>query len=280
MEQIETNLNNASEATTVAPKKRFTNRKRQKVQAVNLIKTFDTFEAGYKEIIDCCPIFSTYCGSSILYESVIDSICKTIKENIPSPTNRNYPNTLAFSINSHEVGLKTDSGSAIGWRIVFDKESGKTVYKFRLTFINHSTYVKSVISALESAGWTTLDIQSSKSRFWNSIDRKNSRRKYRPHYQNNKQFNSDKEVQEQSPEVPKDTAEPEKEQVSVEQTQPVKEEPVEIDVKAENDDSIRFKDKDELKTYIEGKDSNPNEGEEQTNMAMADALVDALRDKK
>ena len=164
-------------------KKRFNRRKGNKPQAINLIKTFDTFESGYKEVIECCPVFQSYCGDTILYDSVIDSICKTIKENIPSPTNQNYPNTLAFSINSHEVGLKTDSGSAIGWRIVFDKESGKTVYKFRITFINQSTYVKEVIETLKSHGWEIADIQSSRSRFWNNIDRRNN--KPRKHYTEN-----------------------------------------------------------------------------------------------
>lgn len=280
MEQMETNLNNASANTTTnAPKKRFNNRKRQnKVQATNLIKTFETFEAGYKEIIDCCPIFSTYCGSSILYDSVIDSICKTIKENIPSPTSHNYPNTLAFSINSHEVGLKTDSGSAIGWRIVFDKETGKTVYKFRLTFINLTTYVKSVITALENAGWSILEIQSSKSRFWNSIDRKNTKRRFRPHYQNNKQINSDKESSDNAivnEELPSEKAvEVKQEQPIVVQQQPIVEEQ---NVENNDDSSIRFKDKNELETYIKGKDSSTES--EEGNPTIANALVDALQNK-
>ena len=175
-------------------------RSMNKIQTTNLAKTFETFEEGYAELIKIIPEIKEYGGDTIIYDVVIKKILETIGDNIPSPTNSNYPNTFSFSIESHEVGLKTDTNMAFGWRIAYVKESAKLVYKFRITFITVPTYRKTVVSALYDAGWTSLDVRK-QSRFWDTVEGKKPSRKEntrRPR----REFQPDK-----APETPKETAE-------------------------------------------------------------------------
>lgn len=183
--------------TTNTNKKRFV-----KTNTVNLVKSFDSFEDGYSEIIRFLPEIKVYCGETIMHNAVICKILDSIKDNIPSPTDTNYPNTLSFSIDAHEVGLKTDSGIAFGWRIAFDRDAGKTIYKFRVTVINVSKYRKEILSDMESAGWSYTTF-STQSRFWKSVEGGNRRR-----YNNNRRYDNRKprfeRDQEQSKEVNKE----------------------------------------------------------------------------
>ena len=162
-----------------------------KINTVNLVKSFDSFEDGYAEIIRLLPEIKVYCGETIMHNAVVGNILDTIKDNIPSTTNTNYPNTLSFSIDAHEVGLKTDAGMAFGWRISFDRDAGKTIYKFRITFITVPQYRKATLSAMKEAGWTTTTFNS-QSRFWKSVE---GRRKY----SNNRRRFERRQPQEQQP---------------------------------------------------------------------------------
>lgn len=162
-----------------------------KINTVNLVKSFDSFEDGYAEIIRLLPEIKVYCGETIMHNAVVGNILDTIKDNIPSTTNTNYPNTLSFSIDAHEVGLKTDAGMAFGWRISFDRDAGKTIYKFRITFITIPQYRKATLSAMKEAGWITTTFNS-QSRFWKSVEGRNK-------YRNTRRRFDHRQTQEQQP---------------------------------------------------------------------------------
>lgn len=162
-----------------------------KINTVNLVKSFDSFEDGYAEIIRLLPEIKVYCGETIMHNAVVGNILDTIKDNIPSTTNTNYPNTLSFSIDAHEVGLKTDAGMAFGWRISFDRDAGKTIYKFRITFITIPQYRKATLSAMKEAGWITTTFNS-QSRFWKSVEGRNK-------YRNTRRRFDRRQTQEQQP---------------------------------------------------------------------------------
>ena len=151
-----------------------------KVKVLNLTKSFETFEEGYADIIKLVPEVKAYGGEELLHDSVVTNILKIIKDNIPSTNNTNYPNTLSFSIDAHEIGLKTDSQMAFGWREIFDREAGKIIYKFRVTFISVPTYRKSIVDAMKEAGWEVIENQV-QSRFWNSVEG-NHRPRNNSHY--------------------------------------------------------------------------------------------------
>lgn len=172
-----------------------------KINTVNLVKSFDTFEDGYAEITRLLPEIKTYCGDTIMHNAVVGNILDTIKDNIPSTTNENYPNTLSFSIDAHEVGLKTDAGMAFGWRISFDRDAGKTIYKFRITFITVPQYRKATLSAMKDAGWTTTTF-TTQSRFWKSVE---GRRRY--NNRGNRRFENKREFSKEN-EQPKEEATP------------------------------------------------------------------------
>lgn len=126
---------------------------RTKVKTTNYVKQFNTFEEGYLELIKLVPELKVYTGETAIHDEVIKHILSTISDNIPSVNNPNYPNTLSFSIESHEVGLKTDSNLAFGWKVALDREKASTVYKFRVTFITIPTSRVSIVTALKDAGW-------------------------------------------------------------------------------------------------------------------------------
>lgn len=180
-----------------------------KINTVNLVKSFDSFEDGYAEITRLLPEIKVYCGETIMHNAVIGNILDTIKDNIPSPTNTNYPNTLSFSIDAHEVGLKTDAGMAFGWRISFDRYAGKTIYKFRITFITVPQYRKATLAAMKEAGWETTTFNS-QSRFWKSVEggrrkfnnRKRFDRNQSPRFEKDKNTETVNAIEEEQDKVP------------------------------------------------------------------------------
>ena len=157
----------------------------------NYTKDFETFEEGYQELISLVPEVKVYGGSEPIYDSVVQKICTLISENVPSPQNSNYPNTLAVSITSRELGLKTDDKMAIGWRIFFNKESGSYTYQMRITFFSLSMSKKKYINLLEDNGWSQAD-PTRQGRFWSNIIRTDSYRNNssRRNYISNSNLNS------------------------------------------------------------------------------------------
>ena len=142
-----------------------------KPTVINLTKTFETFEEAYTTVIKNIPELKAYCGDTAIEAAVLKAMMNSIANNIPSVSNENYPNTLSFSINSKEVGFKTDSNIALGWRIVFDRKTASIKYKFRITFINASTYQQEIISSMIDDKWFTVTPKH-QSRFWNDIEGK------------------------------------------------------------------------------------------------------------
>jgi len=123
----------------------------------NYIKEFNTFEEGYTEMISILPSIKVYGGEVANYDIVVKKMMELIGENIPSPTNPNYPNTLAFTIKQNEVSFKTDDRIAFGWRILFDKESGNYKYQMRITFFAVSMSTRKYADALEEITDTEVD---------------------------------------------------------------------------------------------------------------------------
>lgn len=158
-----------SNVRTYNNRERF-NRNRQ--QALNLTKDFKSFEDGYIELIKLVPDIKAYGGETAIYEAVIGNILDTLRNNVPSTTNPNYPNTFSFSIDSHEFGLRTDAGMAFGLRTYYDRDAGEVVYRFRVTFISVPTHRKIIIQSMKDEGWTTFEVNQNQSRFWNRVERR------------------------------------------------------------------------------------------------------------
>ena len=151
---------------------------REKPKAISYIKSFDNFNDGFTEIIRFNPELRNYCGDFGSYDAVIASMTKAINDNIPSPNNVNYPNTLSLSIDANEVGFKTDINIAIGWRIRYSYREGKTYYNFRVTFISIPVYKNSVISDMVESGWKKLEkTPVHQNRYWNHIEGKDKDKK-------------------------------------------------------------------------------------------------------
>ena len=140
-----------------------------KPTVINLTKTFDTFEDAYTTVIKAIPELKAYCGDTAIEAAVLKAMMNSITNNIPSISNENYPNTLSFSINSKEVGFKTDSNIALGWRTVFDRKSASIKYKFRITFISVPAFRKVTIEEMKEDNWKEID-PTKQSRFWNDTE--------------------------------------------------------------------------------------------------------------
>ena len=166
-----------------------------KPKAVSYLKSFDSFEDGFLEILKFNPELKNYCGDTPIYDNVIAAMMETIKNDMPSPSNPNYPNTLSMSIDSGEVGFKTDINIAVGWRIAYNYHEAKSFYKFRVTFISIPSYKKEVISEMEEAGWSQLDPNHKQKKYWDKVEGKN--------YKNNKSYNK-KKFDNKKDEVPED----------------------------------------------------------------------------
>ena len=163
---------------------RTNNYRRRENKVLNLIKVFNNFSDGYSELSTLVPEIKVYGGDTPMFDAVINSIMNVIRENTPSPENTNYPNTMSFSIDSHEVGVRTDGEMAFGWKSFYDRESGEIKYRFRITFINPSTYRNIVIKKMkDDNGWEELVIDKngpgSRSRFWRTVENGDRRRTYK-----------------------------------------------------------------------------------------------------
>ena len=82
---------------------------------VSYVKSFDSFEDGYQEVITLNPELVNYLGTNNEYNAVVQHILKIVSTSVPSVNNPNYPNTVSLSIDSNEVGFKTDANVALGW---------------------------------------------------------------------------------------------------------------------------------------------------------------------
>lgn len=214
-----------------APKKKFYHRYNSnysnKPKAVSYLKSFDTFEEGYSEVLKFNPEIKNYCGDTPIYDAVISSMMESIKNDIPSPSNPNYPNTLSLSIDSGEVGFKTDINVAIGWRIAYNYHEAKSFYKFRITFISIPVYKKDVITEMEEAGWSKLDPDHFKQKkYWDKVEGKpkfkNNKKKFFNKKNDKHQEQKEEVIEEEKSEKPVETSEPKYEMA-------VEEKPITID---------------------------------------------------
>lgn len=147
---------------------------------INFVKKFDSFEEGYKELSSIVTEVKAYGGEEAVYESVVCKLLDFVKSNIPTTNSSSYPNTISFSIFSREVGIKTDSNIAFGWKVEFDRVNAKQVFAFRVTFSNIPAYQKHLVDELKDAGWDNVEF-AGRSRYWNRIERNgryNSHRRY------------------------------------------------------------------------------------------------------
>ena len=151
---------------------------------INFVKKFDSFEEGYKELSSIVTEVKAYGGEEAVYESVVCKLLDFVKSNIPTTNSSSYPNTISFSIFSREVGIKTDSNIAFGWKVEFDRVNAKQVFAFRVTFSNIPAYQKHLVDELKDAGWDNVEL-AGRSRYGNRIER-NGR------YNNHRRYNSNR----------------------------------------------------------------------------------------
>lgn len=144
-------------------------------KVTNLTKSFSSFEDGFMDLLKNVPEAKAFCGETPMYQAVVSNILDTIRDNIPSLQSRRYPDrTISFSIDSHELGIRTDAGIAFGWRSYFDRDNGVVVYNFRVTYITLSTPRRIQINAMLESGWEKKESMI-QSRFWDSVENKNRR---------------------------------------------------------------------------------------------------------
>ena len=161
------------------PKRRF------RPRAISYVKRFETFKEGFSEIIKFNPELKNYCGRDPIAVNVIAAMLNSVKDNIPTTDNPNYPNTLSLSIDAKEIGFKTDINIAIGWRTEYFFREGKTYYNFRISFFTIPTYKKSIIEEMVQSGWKKIERGNGyHSHFWDKTSDK-------PNLQKNRRFHSD-----------------------------------------------------------------------------------------
>ena len=161
------------------PKRRF------RPRAISYVKRFETFKEGFSEIIKFNPELKNYCGRDPIAVNVIAAMLNSVKDNIPTTDNPNYPNTLSLSIDAKEIGFKTDINIAIGWRTEYFFREGKTYYNFRISFFIIPTYKKSIIEEMVQSGWKKIERGNGyHSHFWDKTSDK-------PHIKKNRKFHSD-----------------------------------------------------------------------------------------
>lgn len=161
------------------PKRRF------RPRAISYVKRFETFKEGFSEIIKFNPELKNYCGRDPIAVNVIAAMLNSVKDNIPTTDNPNYPNTLSLSIDAKEIGFKTDINIAIGWRTEYFFREGKTYYNFRISFFTIPTYKKSIIEEMVQSGWKKIERGNGyHSHFWDKTSDKLNMKK-------NRRFHSD-----------------------------------------------------------------------------------------
>lgn len=191
------------------PKSRF------RPRAISYVKRFKTFEEGFSEIIKYNPELKNYCGRDPIVVDVIAAMLNSVKDNIPTTDNSNYPNTLSLSIDTKEVGFKTDINIAIGWRTEYFFKEGKTYYNFRISFFTIPSYKKSIIEEMIQSGWKKIESGEYRSHFWDKTsDKPNMRKKRRFHSDSQKISTVPKERQESVDLLPDSDDEIEKVSVS------------------------------------------------------------------
>ena len=161
------------------PKRRF------RPRAISYVKRFETFKEGFSEIIKFNPELKNYCGRDPIAVNVITAMLNSVKDNIPTTDNPNYPNTLSLSIDAKEIGFKTYINIAIGWRTEYFFREGKTYYNFRISFFTIPTYKKSIIEEMVQSGWKKIERGNGyHSHFWDKTSDK-------PNMKKNRRFHSD-----------------------------------------------------------------------------------------
>ena len=152
---------------------------------VSYVKSFDSFEDGYQEVINLNPELINYLGINNEYNAVVQHILKIVSTSVPSVNNPNYPNTVSLSIDSNEVGFKTDANVAIGWRTGFNYKSGNQYFNFRLSYIGLPSYKMGIFSTLEENEWKKIEGDNKQSRFWNKVDDKRPAKNSAPKVESN-----------------------------------------------------------------------------------------------
>ena len=141
------------------------------LKVTNLTKEFTTFEEGFIEMSKHVPEIKSFCGETAMYQAVVGNILNVIRDNVPTLNSRQYPNTISFSINSHELGIRTDAGLAFGWRSRFNRDTDEVTYRFRVTYMNLSTPHKISINNLIEDGWEKKK-DMVQSHFWDDVEQK------------------------------------------------------------------------------------------------------------
>lgn len=168
---------NNEQRTTKNYHSSYPKRRHYRPRAISYIKKFETFEEGFSEVIKFNPELKNYCGRDPIVVDVIAAMLNSVKDNIPTTDNSNYPNTLSLSIDAKEVGFKTDINIAIGWRTEYFFDEGKTYYNFRISFFTIPSYKKYVIEEMIQSGWKKIERDEYRSHFWDKTSGKPNMRK-------------------------------------------------------------------------------------------------------
>lgn len=133
---------------------------RPKFEQVTLEKTYESFEEGINDLretdqnIDC--IFFDYQQEPVTTPAEAKAaIVKDLSENIPEFSNKDTK-YIALNISSNRVVYKLSTGISFGWKLVYDKETDTTSYRFTVIVATYPAmkYVGSKL--IEMFGWEQI----------------------------------------------------------------------------------------------------------------------------
>lgn len=127
---------------------------------MNNFKSFTKFEDGITELCKLVPNVKEYIKDAKTEVDVVANLMDKVKGNYPSIYNAEYPATYSLSISAREVGFKTRSFVAFGWRVIIDEATNKVTYGFRISFNDRGrlTIKNKTEEVLVSNGWNSIPI--------------------------------------------------------------------------------------------------------------------------
>ena len=133
---------------------------RPKFEQVTLEKTYESFEEGINDLretdqnIDC--IFFDYQKEPVTTPAEAKAaIVKDLSENIPEFSNKDTK-YIALNISSNRVVYKLSTGISFGWKLVYDKETDTTSYRFTVIVATYPAMKYIGSKLIEDFGWEQI----------------------------------------------------------------------------------------------------------------------------
>jgi len=124
---------------------------------MNNFKQFTTFEDGITELCKLVPDVTKYTKYTKTEQEVSSKLMECIKDNYPTVYSPEYPATYSLSISAREVGFKTRSFFAFGWKILISPKDNTVTYGFRISFSDFKNiFNNKTEELLATNGWASI----------------------------------------------------------------------------------------------------------------------------